>query len=557
MLRLLRKLVRAPSQPREEEEEVNQAENADLLVFNPDEYIEPDLDERSQILTWDETIFLDKQLPNGLVCAKWRLKYSTQKHGYALNTLYRKLHYSHGPMLLILQDNHGHRFGAFLTHCCRPDRPRRSYGHGHCFLFRLKNQDLAKKYSRHFLPIENEPAPKRENSEEFVVVEMSDVESEHEVISDDEEDESLKTMRRNVCVNIKKRTRVKTRRVKLSDAPVQEPNAGQPNGAAPGPNGAEAATPNGAEAAAPNGAEAAAPNGAGAAAPNGAEAAANSNSRDAVANNGQANGKEPGSDEANHNGANGNHAQPNGESNGANGEASNANRQAKAVPDAFQDNGVQVAPVNGEPKDNSNVANNGHANGADVGAGETNGQQEKAGESNGESGQANGHKDEASELNGQSNENGKAPAAVAPNGDASRAVAANGDASRACAANGAGTAKGNAARAVAYNKSAVDAAIAANKNARDHYMYNYDLNRHHVFKWDEKEDYFIICDRNMINIGLHDGTFGLTIFECLTKGNSMPCKVFNNECLAPNPVSEEDFQLVNVEAYVFRDDLEP
>ena len=109
--------------------------------LEPD-HIFPDMIGESTILTHNEIVFLDEEKPDRLVGCTWELVFSTEKHGFLLSTLYRNLKSWTGPTLLVVKDNRGHRFGAFVTESFKPDD--RIHGGGECFVFRLKHEEYEK-----------------------------------------------------------------------------------------------------------------------------------------------------------------------------------------------------------------------------------------------------------------------------------------------------------------------------------------------------------------------------------------------------------------------------
>jgi len=109
-----------------------------------DEYYPPEVIGESVILSEEETIWLDKQLPLRLVCSRWILAFSTDQHGFSLANMYHYLRDWYGPIMLVVLDRNKNRFGAFVTDSLHPDYKIR--GGGECFVFRLKNEEFAQKY---------------------------------------------------------------------------------------------------------------------------------------------------------------------------------------------------------------------------------------------------------------------------------------------------------------------------------------------------------------------------------------------------------------------------
>lgn len=95
----------------------------------------PKLNLPSVLLTNDATILkLASALPARYRHSDWTLLYSTERHGVSLMTFYTKTKRK-GPSYLIIEDDAGFRFGAYISTSWEPQRSY--YGTGECFLFTL------------------------------------------------------------------------------------------------------------------------------------------------------------------------------------------------------------------------------------------------------------------------------------------------------------------------------------------------------------------------------------------------------------------------------------
>lgn len=66
--------------------------------------------------------------------SRWRLLYSTARHGMSLNTLYRSCQ-NRKPCVLLVRDMQGHVFGCYTSESWR--KHHRYYGDGETFVFQL------------------------------------------------------------------------------------------------------------------------------------------------------------------------------------------------------------------------------------------------------------------------------------------------------------------------------------------------------------------------------------------------------------------------------------
>ena len=76
------------------------------------------------------------------VMTKWRLIYSTDNHGFSLQTVYRSMEgmKSDVSTLIAIRDTDGFRFGASLPESLRIEPQEAFNGSGQTFLFRLKKE---------------------------------------------------------------------------------------------------------------------------------------------------------------------------------------------------------------------------------------------------------------------------------------------------------------------------------------------------------------------------------------------------------------------------------
>lgn len=105
---------------------------------------QPELTEDSNILDKSQIAILSRELPSRTVGHRWDLVYSTAVHGISLKTLYRNTLSLETPILLVVADQEGKTFGAFMS-----DAPRISegfYGTGESMLFSLEDNKQVKVY---------------------------------------------------------------------------------------------------------------------------------------------------------------------------------------------------------------------------------------------------------------------------------------------------------------------------------------------------------------------------------------------------------------------------
>lgn len=93
----------------------------------------PELSESSSIMETSHIAVLIYHLPAIAEGSPWSLVYSTSKHGFSLNTLYRKMISVDSPVFLIIQDVNDQVFGALIS--CTLKMSEHFYGSGESYLF--------------------------------------------------------------------------------------------------------------------------------------------------------------------------------------------------------------------------------------------------------------------------------------------------------------------------------------------------------------------------------------------------------------------------------------
>ncbi|XP_036042430.1 TLD domain-containing protein 2 isoform X1 [Onychomys torridus] len=122
----------------EEEKEEEEEEAAPAPVPAPQDPVEPQLTEASQVLGASEIRQLSLHLPPRVAGHPWSLVFCTSRDGFSLRRLYRQMEGHSGPALLVLRDQDGQMFGAFSSSAIRLSKG--FYGTGETFLFSFSPQ---------------------------------------------------------------------------------------------------------------------------------------------------------------------------------------------------------------------------------------------------------------------------------------------------------------------------------------------------------------------------------------------------------------------------------
>lgn len=103
----------------------------------------PAFSENSKIITDTMVFQILSKLPKYLKFRDWDLIYSTENHGWSLNTFYRNCE-TYGSNILIIKDQSHSVFGAFASQGWV--HSKQFYGNGECFLFSFGTQETIKCY---------------------------------------------------------------------------------------------------------------------------------------------------------------------------------------------------------------------------------------------------------------------------------------------------------------------------------------------------------------------------------------------------------------------------
>ncbi|KAM5245895.1 TLD domain-containing protein 2 [Ctenodactylus gundi] len=130
--------TRLPTQDTLREQETEEQKDEGKAAPAPEDPVEPQLTEASQVLGALEIRQLSLHLPPRVTGHTWRLVFCTAKDGFSLRNLYRQMEGHSGPVLLVLRDQEGQMFGAFSSSAIRPSKG--FYGTGETFLFSFSPQ---------------------------------------------------------------------------------------------------------------------------------------------------------------------------------------------------------------------------------------------------------------------------------------------------------------------------------------------------------------------------------------------------------------------------------
>ncbi|XP_032206635.1 TLD domain-containing protein 2 isoform X2 [Mustela erminea] len=122
----------------EEEETAPAPAPAPVSAPAPEDPVEPQLAEASQVLGASEIRQLSLHLPARVMGHPWSLAFCTSRDGFSLRSLYRQMEGHSGPVLLVLRDQDGQMFGAFSSSAIRLSKG--FYGTGETFLFSFSPQ---------------------------------------------------------------------------------------------------------------------------------------------------------------------------------------------------------------------------------------------------------------------------------------------------------------------------------------------------------------------------------------------------------------------------------
>ncbi|XP_012583661.1 PREDICTED: TLD domain-containing protein 2 isoform X2 [Condylura cristata] len=94
----------------EEGEVEEEAGRAPASAPAPEDLVEPQLTDASQVLGTSEIRQLSLHLPRRLTGHSWSLVFCTSRDGFSLRNLYRQMEGHEGPVLLVLRDQDGQVF---------------------------------------------------------------------------------------------------------------------------------------------------------------------------------------------------------------------------------------------------------------------------------------------------------------------------------------------------------------------------------------------------------------------------------------------------------------
>ncbi|XP_015280727.1 PREDICTED: TLD domain-containing protein 2 [Gekko japonicus] len=128
-----------PLEPEEAAEQENPACTAtDTPALCTEDFHEPVLNEKSNIVHLEEIQKLAPHFPLRVIGHSWNLIYCTARDGFSLKTMYRSMTDLVSPILLVIRDTDGQIFGAFSSTAIHVSNS--FYGNGEMFLFSFNPQ---------------------------------------------------------------------------------------------------------------------------------------------------------------------------------------------------------------------------------------------------------------------------------------------------------------------------------------------------------------------------------------------------------------------------------
>jgi hypothetical protein len=109
-------------------------------LLDIDDLVGPNIMDESAILDDRQIRELYRSLPLKIQNQSWCLAYSTRANGFSLQNLYRTIADQNSPFLIVIQDNSGFIFGAYLT--CTPRISENFIGTGKSWIFCFGSVEL-------------------------------------------------------------------------------------------------------------------------------------------------------------------------------------------------------------------------------------------------------------------------------------------------------------------------------------------------------------------------------------------------------------------------------
>ncbi|XP_054836412.1 TLD domain-containing protein 2 [Eublepharis macularius] len=125
-------------EPEEAEQDDPACTATDAPALHREDFHEPVLNEKSNIVHLEEIQKLAPHLPLRVTGYPWNLIYCTTRDGYSLKTMYRSMTDLVSPILLVIRDTDGQIFGAFSSTTIHVSSS--FYGNGEMFLFSFTPQ---------------------------------------------------------------------------------------------------------------------------------------------------------------------------------------------------------------------------------------------------------------------------------------------------------------------------------------------------------------------------------------------------------------------------------